>query len=43
MTQRERPVFLTNHLIDESDRYNMIEIPSSEKELFIGFNPYKSF
>ncbi len=35
MTQRERLVFLTKHLIGESDRYNMIEIPSSEKELFM--------
>ncbi|MBQ6468329.1 MAG: protein-ADP-ribose hydrolase [Clostridia bacterium] len=35
MTQRERLVFLTKHLICESDRYNMIEIPSSEKELFM--------
>lgn len=35
MTQRERLLFLTKHLIDESDRYNTIEIPSSEKELFM--------
>ena len=35
MTQRERLVFLTKHLIGESDRYYMIEIPSSEKELFM--------
>ena len=35
MTQSERLVFLTKHLIGESDRYNMIEIPSSEKELFM--------
>ena len=35
MTQRERLLFLTKHLIGESDRYNTIEIPSSEKELFM--------
>ena len=34
MTQKERLLFLTRHLIGESGRYHTLEIPSSNEELF---------
>ena len=35
MTQREKLLFLTRYLIGENHSYSTIEIPSSEKELFM--------